>query len=151
MALEEVRRVLSEDPNLAYAQYLSRELEGGDGIGSAAGSFAIAFIDALKRKDADRLSALEESFSGQTPFVNLAKVFLFGDRSAADRTVAWLTQEVRSEPRTVSALRGFLKQRIDISSVGSGDAFVKLVASNDNIQTDLIESVLAGDELLLVA
>ena len=150
-ALEEVRRALSENPNLAYAQYLSRELEGGDGIGSAAGSFAIAFIDALKRKDANRLSALEESFSGQTQFVDVAKVFLFGDRSAADRTVAWLTHEIRSEPRTVSALRGFLKQRIDIASVGSGDAFVKLVASNDNIQTDLIESVLAGDELLLVA
>jgi len=44
-----------------------------------------------------------------------------------------------------------LKQRIDFSSVKSSDAFVKLIASNDNIQTDLIEAVLAGDELLLAA
>lgn len=149
-ALEEVRRVLSEDTNLAYAQYLRRELEGGDGNGSPAGSFAVAFIDALKRKDAARLSALEKSFSGQTHFIDVAKVFLFGDRAAADRAFNWFTQEVRSEARTVSALRGFLNLRIH-SSVESSEAFVNLVAGNDNIQTDLIESVLAGDELLLAA
>ena len=151
-ALAEVRRALSEDSNLAYARYLSRELEGGDKEGSADGSFAIAFIDALQRKDPDRLSALERTFSGQTHFVDLAKVFLFRDRAAADRAFVWFTQEVvRSEPRTVSALRGFLKQRIGVSPVKSSGAFMKLIASNDNIKDDLIESVLAGDDLLLAA
>lgn len=151
MALEEVQRVLSEDPNLAYAKYLSRELEGRDGDGSASESFAIAFIDALKRKDADRFARLEKSFSSQTHFVDVAKAFLFNDRPAADRTLAWLMHEARGEPRTVSALRGFLGHRFDISSVANGDAFVKLVSDNDNIQTDLIEAVLAGDEMLLAA
>ena len=47
MALKEVRHALSEDPNLNYAKYLSRELEGGDGEGSASEAFAIAFIDAF--------------------------------------------------------------------------------------------------------
>ena len=151
MALKEVRHALSEDPNLNYAKYLSRELEGEDGEGSASEAFAIAFIDALKRKDADRFAQLEKSFSSQTQFVDVAKAFLFGDLPAADRVHAWLVQPARSEARTVAALRGFLKERIDIAAVESGDAFVKLLAANDNIETDLIESALAGDELLLVA
>ena len=150
-ALEEVRQVLSEDPNLAYAKYLSRELEDGDGAGSTAGSFAVAFVDALKNHDADRLSALEGSFFGQAHFIDVAKAFLFGDRSAGDRTLAWLAHDGQSEPRTAAALRGFLGERFDISTLVSSDDFVKLVAHNNNIQTDLIEAVLAGDELLLVA
>ena len=151
VALEEVRRVLSEDPSLGYARYLSRELEGEDGDGSVPGTFAIAFIDALKRKDADQLSALGRFFPDQTLFVDVAKVSLFGDRAAADRALIWFAEEARSEARAMSALRGFLKQRVDISTVKTSDAFVELVASNDNIQTDLIESVLAGDQLLLAA
>ncbi len=150
-ALEEVQRILSEDPNLAYAEYLNRELEGKDAAGSVGGSFAIAFIDAVKQKDADRLARLEESFSSQAQLLDVAKAFLFGDRPAADRTLAWLRQEARSEPRSVSALRGFLHQRFDIPAIVDGGAFVKLVAANDNMETDLIESAFAGDELLLVA
>ena len=151
MALNEVRHALSEDPNLSYAKYLSRELEGGGDEGSASEAFAIAFIDALKRKDADRFARLEKSFSCQPQFVDVAKAFLFGDVPAADRVYAWLGQPARSEARTVAALRGFLNARIDIAAVGSRDYFVKLLAANDNIQADLIESALAGDELLLVA
>ena len=150
-ALKEVRHALSEDPNLNYAKYLSRELEGGGREVSVSETFTIAFIDALKRKDADRFAQLEKSFSSQTQFVDVAKAFLFGDVPAADRIHAWLRQPARSEPRTVAALRGFLKARIDIAAVESGDAFVKLLAANDNIQADLIESALAGDDLLLVA
>ena len=150
-ALEEVRRILSEDPNLAYAEYLNRELERKDAGGSIGGSFAIAFIDAVKQKDADRFARLEEPFSSQAHLVDVAKAFLFGDRPAADRTLAWLRQEARSEPRSVSALRGFLHHRFDIPAIEDADAFVKLVAANDNMETDLIESAFAGDELLLVA
>ncbi len=150
-ALEEVQRILSEDSNLAYAEYLSRALEGSDGGGSVGGSFAIAFIDAVKQKDADRFARLEESFSSPAQLVDVAKAFLFGDRPAADRTLAWLKQDARSEPRSVSALRGFLRQRFDIPAIEDADAFVKLVAANDNVETDLIESAFAGDELLLVA
>ena len=150
-ALEEVRRVLSEDPNLAYAEYLRRELEGRDGDGLAGESFATAFVDAVKRKDADCFSRLEKSISGQLHLVDVAKAFLFADQPAADRALIWLRQEARSEPRTVSALRGFLRQRLDISSIESGNAFVKLIADNDNIKTDLIEAAFAGDELLLAA
>ncbi len=146
-----MQRILSEDPNLAYAEYLNRELEGNDGGGSVGGSFAIAFIDALKSKDADRLARLEESFSSQAHLLDVAKAFLFGDRPAADRTLAWLRQEARSEPRSVSALRGFLHLRFDIPAIVDSDTFVKLVAANDNMETDLIESAFAGDELLLVA
>ncbi len=150
-ALEEVQRILSEDPNLAYAEYLNRELEGNGADGSVGGPFAIAFIDALKNKDADRLARLEESLSSQAQLVDVAKAFLFGDRPAADRTLAWLRQDARSEPRSVLALRGFLHLRFDIPANMDGDAFVKLVAANDNMETDLIESAFAGDELLLVA
>ena len=150
-ALEEVQHILSEDPNLAYAKYLNQELEGRDEDGSVGGSFTIAFIDAVKLKDANRLAQLEKSFSGQGHLVDVAKAFLFGDLPAADGALAWLKQQARSEPRTVSALRGFLHQRFDISSVASGEAFVKLAAGDDNLQTDLIESALAGDEFLLAA
>jgi len=150
-ALKEVQRILSEDPNLAYAQYLNRELEGNGAGGPAGGSFAIAFIDALKSKDADRLARLEGSLSSQAQLLDVAKAFLFGDRPAADRTLAWLRQEARSESRSVSALRGFLRHRFDIPAIEDGGAFVELVAANDNLETDLIESAFAGDELPLVA
>ncbi len=150
-ALEEVQRILSDDPNLAYAEYLNRELKGTDAGGPVRGIFAIAFIDALKRKDAERFARLEESSASQAHLIDAAKAFLFGDRPAADRTLAWLRQEARSEPRSVSALRGFLHLRLDIPAIVDGGAFVKLVAANDNMETDLIESAFAGDELLLVA
>ena len=150
-ALEKVRRVLSEDQNFAYAEYLRRELEDRDENGSAGESFATAFVEAVKRKDADRFSRLEKSISGQLHLVDVAKAFLFADQPAADRALIWLRQKVRSEPRTASALHGFLHQRFDISSVESGDAFVKLIADNNNIKTDLIEAAFVGDELLLAA
>ena len=154
-ALDEVQSVLSEDPNLDYATYLNRELEGAGGDGSVRGSFAIGFIDAVKRKDADELDRLDNASSSQARLVDVAKAY-FGDRPAADRALAWLKQEPRTEPRSNSALRTFLllrldHPRVDISTIVSGDDFVKLIADNDNVQTDLIESALAGDEMLLAA
>ncbi len=150
-AIQEVQRVLKEDPNLAYAQYLGREMEGQGGKGSADGLFAVAFTDALKRKDADQFASLENSFSGQTQFIDVAKAFLFHDRAAADRAFIWFRHEARGESRAVSALRGFLRQRVDMSSITSGEDFAKQVAANDNIEMDMIEAVLAGDEMLLAA
>lgn len=150
-ALEEVQSILSEDPNLAYTRYLVQELEGGAGDGTVGESFAVAFTEAVKQKDAERFTQLEKDFSGQAHLVDVAKAVLFGDRRAADRALPWLQQEDQSGPRTVSALRGFLHQRFNIAAITNGDAFVKLVASNDNMQSDLIESAFAGDELLLVA
>lgn len=150
-ALAEVKSILSEDTNLAYARYLLQELEGADGEGASGGPFAVAFTEAVRRKDAERFAQLEKDFSGQAQLVDVAKACLFGDRPAANRALPWLKQDDRNEPRTVSALRGFLRQRFDISAIMSGEAFVNLVADNDNIQADLIESALAGDELLLVA
>jgi len=150
-ALGEVRDILSEDPNLAYAQYLSQELTGGDTQAPTGRSFAIAFIDALERKDVDRLSALGKSFSGHTPFIDVAKAFLFGETASADRALAWLSQDVKSEPRTASALRGFLKERFDVSALENRADFAEMIVANDNIQSDLIESLFAGDEMLLAA
>ena len=113
---------------------------------------AIAAVQSdMTGHDADRLARLEESLSSQAQLLDVAKAFLFGDRPAADRTLAWLRREARSEPRSVSALRGFLHHRFDISVIEDGGAFVNLVADNDNMETDLIESAFAGDELLLVA
>ena len=150
-AIGEVRRVLSEDPNLAYANYLDRALQGGDEEASARNSFTMAFLDAMKRKDAGRFGRLETSLPSRKHLIDIAKVFLFSDQPAADRALIWLKQEPRSEPRAVSALRGFLGQRFTISAIESGEALVKLIAANDNIEMDLIESALAGDELLLAA
>ena len=150
-ALGEVRRILSEDSNLAYANFLGQELEGRGENTATGNTFALAFVDALKKKDAERFAQLENSFSRQSRFVDVAKAFLFRDQVAADRAIAWLKQEDRSESRSVSALRGFLSKRFDVAAMTTGDAFIERVVANDNVQADLIESALAGDELLLAA
>jgi hypothetical protein len=159
-AMEEVRRVLAEDPNLAFANYLQGELEDrplGESPATT-GAFAMAFIDAMKRQDRDRLDGLRSMHSGQTELLDVARAFLFGDREAADRTVVWLKSQPRAEPRPIAALRGFIERRFGTKEddryrleVADGAAFLCLIADNDNVPLDLIESALAPAELALAA
>ena len=81
----------------------------------------------------------------------VVKAFLFRDVEAGNRTLVWLRSEVKSEGRTRSALRHFLDLRFDTSAVADGAGLATLVAANDNFRLDLIESVLATEEMLLAA
>ncbi len=148
-ALDEVQETLAHDPNFAYADYVNRELHGARDA-PAPGTFAIAFAEAVKRKEPDRFAELEKSSPGHVPMIDMARVVLFQDEEAGDRTVAWLDSTPGGEPRAVQALRGFLDLRM--RSVQSERAnFVELVAANDNIELDLIESALAEFALPLAA
>ena len=154
-AVEEVRQVLAEDPNFAYAHYLQAELGEQHSENSAiSGVFAVAFVDAMKREDADRFRKLETMYPGHSELLDVARAFLFEDRAAANRAVVWLNTHAEFESRRVSALRGFIARHLGIkmgAEIADGSAFLKLVGSNDNIRLDLIETALIPGDLALAA
>jgi tetratricopeptide (TPR) repeat protein len=160
-AVEEVRQVLAEDPNLAYAHYLQAELgdQQTQGSLSVPGVFIIAFVEAMKRKDSDRLNALESIHPGRSQLFDVARSFLFEDKAAADRAVSWLNERADVEPRPLAALRGFCERRFGTKvrendyrlDIADGATFIKLIAANDNVRGDLIESALVPAELALAA
>jgi tetratricopeptide (TPR) repeat protein len=146
--LDETRRILAEDPNSDYARYLEAELGGGDGSESL-GMFSVAFIDALKRKDADKLAELEMTHFGRSQLLDVARVFLFGDKIAAERTSVWLRTAVTIESRPIAALRAFMSHRIEASPDAA--TLLRVLAANDNVRQDLIESALISTEFTLAA
>jgi hypothetical protein len=147
-AVEEVRKVLAEDPNLAYARYLQSEL-GDQVLEPAASIFATAFVDAMKQKDSDRLNELASTYPARLHLIDVARAFFFGDQMAADRAVDWLNKPLEVEPRPVAALRGFVTRRF--ANIRDGVSFIELIAANDNVRLDLIESALVPTEFALAA
>lgn len=154
-ALADVRQALANDPNSTYAKYLSFELESQVGESPREDvdvrPFALAFIAALQRKDLGLFAQLEKTSGYEKRAVDVAKAALFGDLAAGERALKWLDTKSNDEARPISALRRLLTLRIDLSAVHSGAAFVSAVAANDNIELDLVESVLATEEFLLAA
>ncbi len=160
-ALAEVERALAEDKNYAYTQYLKNELREDATIETRppSGIFAVAFIDAIKKKDPAYFEELEASHSTQSRLIDVARSFLFEDRAAAGRVVQWLNTPTDIEPRSTAALRGFFLQRFGVKIseyryslfVADAEALLKLVGANDNIRLDLIESALVPEELALAA
>ena len=161
-AAAEVERVFAEDENFVYAQYLRNELGENDPIKSrlAAGTFATAFVDAIKRKDSERFKDLEFNHPAQSQLLDVARAWLFEDRAAADRAVRWLNAPADGEPRSIAALRAFFERRFGVKVsakkfrfvVTDPDEFLNLVAANDNnVRLDLIESALVPAELALAA
>jgi hypothetical protein len=150
-AVEEVQHALSEDPNLAYAHYLKSELRDSQtpDLPSASGIFAIAFVDAMRRKDSGRLSALESAHPGLSQLFDVARAFLFEDKAAAERTISWMNNRAEVEPRPVAALRGFIAHRF--ADIADGERFIQLIVANDNVRLDLIESALVPADLALAA
>jgi cytochrome c-type biogenesis protein CcmH/NrfG len=160
-AAAEVGRIFAEDENFAYAQYLKNELGEDAATESRAvsGTFAIAFIGAIKRKDPERFKDLEFNHPSQSRLVDVARSVLFEDRAAANRVVQWLNAPADAEPRSVAALRGFFEQRFGVKISGNKyrftitnlEEFLNLVAANDNVRLDLIESALVPADLALAA
>lgn len=147
----EIQRILNEDENFAYAQYVRNKL-GESEDGAFSGAFAIAFYNAMRRKDPARFDELQSSHASQSEMFDAARAFLFKDRAAADRVVNWLKDPPTGESRSVAALRALFEQRFGekISAnkyrfeITDADVFLDLVAANDNIEGDLIESALAS-------
>ena len=120
--------------------------------------FAIAFIDAIKRKDPERLKDLQANHSAQSRMFDVARAFLFEDRAAANRVVQWLNTPSDAEPRSVATLRGFLEQRFGVKEsenkyrfiITDPKSFLNLIAANDNnVRLDLIEFALVPADLAL--
>lgn len=114
-----------------------------------AGTFAAAFVDAIKQKDPNRLTELASKYPARSQLTDLARAYLFSDQSAADRTVQWLACQPEIEPRPVAALRGFITQRFEV--IYDGASLLGLIAANDNVRLDLIESGLAPADFALAA
>jgi len=160
--VEELKQILAEDPNSPYARYLYHEFTGEslEPEPLTSGSFGLAFADALRRKDASRLDEIEGAFPDSAEIHNVARVFLFKDTNAAQLTIDWLGRRSLGDSRPVLALRGFLRQRLgappasedsDEIVVEDLEAFLALIAANDNVRMDLIEAALAPWDFALAA
>ena len=149
-AVAEIERVFSEDPNFAYAEYL-RNAIGIHGDESKTGSPAVAFIGALEAKDPEKIAALTAVMPGQSQFLDIAKMFLFSEQAAAERSFSWFSQTGAGEPRSVAALRRFLAIRVGGSPLADSAEFMARVATNDNLRIDLIEAVLTAPPMLVAA
>jgi hypothetical protein len=105
------------------------------------------------------LNALEAIHPGQAQLLDVARAFLFEDTAAADRAVTWLNSRSNSEPRPIAALRGFIARRFGTNAgedeyrldIADGKALLNLIAANDNVRLDLIESALVPADLALAA
>lgn len=157
-SLEQVERILSEDPNLSYGRYLLSELGRETDLvrNGTNDTFAIKFVDAIRRKDNEQLRTLEETHGNEVQFLDLARAYLFGDTGAAEKTTAWLRSGAQAEARSVASLRRFIEMRVrskwgDADKFITGEMIIELVAANDNVRMDLVESVFVPNDFLLAA
>jgi hypothetical protein len=69
--------------------------------------------------------------------------------------VQWLNAPDDAEPRSVGALRGFFNLRLTLGgrnvSFDNINEVIRLVAANDNVRLDLIESALAPADFPMAA
>jgi len=157
-AQAEIRSILEENPNSDYARYLQSEIQGAPAIEAtlSLGDFGAALVAAIRQRDPKALNAVEDAFPDPSQLFDMARVALFKDVAAAQRAAAWLSARSVGEMRPIVALRKFINIRLDqadreMTLIDDIDAFIEMVAANDNVELDLIEAALAPWDLVLAA
>jgi tetratricopeptide (TPR) repeat protein len=143
----ELESTLSNDPNFAYALHLRNS------PAESAGVFAAKFAQALEAKDASALNALERSHSSEAKIIDFARALALRDEAAASRCAAWTAPASTGQSHSIVTLQNFLKLRFGerLSQSLSGAAFIDMIAANDNMVEDLIESAVAGIDIPIAA
>jgi hypothetical protein len=138
---KELQEIISEDPYLPFAQFVSAALNEQKSSGPTV--FEVAFAQAVLRKDVETLVALDVPV-GKEVLMDLAKVALLKDGAAAGRIGTWLINP-SAPSRLETALREIVLRRLNLPPVNEepsfGEELLKRVAANDAVRFDLIDLV----------
>lgn len=110
-ALSEVRNLLREEPEFAYAQLLAARIGAWERSSTSLPTFAGAFEEALNKEDQSILEKLGEQAPRLAALTLLARA-IFGDADAQARITEWLASSESNEILTVDALRSQVRSAL---------------------------------------
>ena len=134
-AVAEVRELLAEEPDFAYAQLLAIRAGIWAGEESELASVPAAFERALGEEDAQVFASLAERAPKLEALTLVARA-LFGDFDAQERIADWLAEAAKDEPGPVADMRPRL--RVILGGATSADD----VATGLSSQRDKVLTVL---------
>lgn len=134
-AVEEVRRLLAEEPDFAYAQLLAVRAGIWAGEEAELASVPAAFERALGDEDAQTLASLAKRAPKLEALTLVARA-LFGDFDAQDRIADWLAETVRDEPGPVAEMRPRLRVILG-GATSADDVAAGLSAQRERVLTVL--------------
>lgn len=126
-SLQELRRILREDPTFAYAELLAARHQIWTAKADLLPSFAASFEDALATEDRDKLEKLALQQPRLEALIHVAQALL-GDVKAQEQVARWLRDaEASKSDRAVSGLRDALRPVLRVIEGGLSikDAFAE--------------------------
>jgi tetratricopeptide (TPR) repeat protein len=150
-ALEELKRILREDPTFAYAELLAARHRIWESRADVLPSVAAAFEDALATEDHDKLERLAARQPRLEALILVARAS-FGDAEAQRKVELWLRDTgIADEDPAITGLHSALRPVLHAIEGGRSpkEAFIEL---RDNVITALHDANEATlGELLLAA
>jgi hypothetical protein len=132
-AVAEVRQLLAEEPDFAYAHLLAVRAGIWAGENVELATVAAAFERALGDEDAHMLIRLAERAPKLEALTQVARA-LFGDVEAQNRIADWLSEPTTGDPDPVEAMRPRL--RVILSGATGADAVIAgLMSQRDKVLT----------------
>lgn len=134
-AVAELRQLLAEEPDFAYAQLLAARAGIWAGEQAGLASVPAAFERALGDEDTETLSRLTERAPKLEALTLVARA-LFGDIVARDRIADWLAAAPSDEPEPIAAMRPRLRVILG-GATSADDVATGLSAQHDKVLTVL--------------
>ncbi len=144
-ALEEVQRILREEPTFAYAELLAARNGVWTTSQNSLPTFAAAFEKALATEDRALLDNLAQTYPRLGVLTLIARM-LFGDADAAERVHAWIGSKPAGEENAIRALRETMRPLL--GQIGEGSKALQrehkeiilkmLRAANENAAGDFL-------------
>lgn len=107
-AIDELRKLLADEPNFAYAQLLAVRAGIWENEAAALASVPAAFERALKHEDAEVFARLAERAPKLEALTLVARA-LFGDCEAQSKIATWLAETAKDEPSPIADMRSRLR------------------------------------------
>ena len=142
-ALNEVRILLNEEPEFAYAQLLAARVGAWESNSQALPTFAAAFEEALNKEDRSILERLTEGTPRLAVLTLLARA-IFGDVEAQRIITEWLASTERSDTPTLDALRSQVR-----SALGDGLDLVHISSALVEKKEVILSDLRRANEALL--
>lgn len=135
VAVAEVRELLAEEPDFAYAQLLAVRAGLWAGEESEFASVPAAFERALGEEDAHTFARLAERAPKLEALTLVARA-LFGDFDAQGRIADWLAESAKDEPGPVADMRPRLRVILG-GATSADDVATRLSSQRDKVLTVL--------------